>query len=417
MSRASTQTLLSLDRWAKILGLNPVHFNGAEGSTYWPDFGNCEDIWFQYPWQHSDDFASREDVAQAISDAESEIKTVLGFAPAPQYEYGEVHEWTAPYGYRPRIVSNWGYMIAGGVRTATAIQAGAAVTYSDPDNDSWNELATVTVATTVTNEQQIKLYFAGKSGDPVWEIRPLKSVTIAGGTATITLDSWLLFDPDLWEAIPGPTGVAVIDVETSGNYVTTVDVYREYTDTTASHATFYWEPTGEYNTVICPSCSGSGCARCTLTTQDSCFAIVDAVNGIISPWPATYDATDARWEETSFSVGRKPDQIKIHYLAGFISPDYLAGNSLDPMSDQMARAITFLSTARLDRDMCACDSTQKVIYELQRDLTKSTRDAFYVRYESQEIFHNPFGTRVGEMRAWNIIRNLTNETQFAGGGF
>lgn len=416
MSRASVRTLLSLDRYAKLIGINPVHFNGAQGSTYWPDFGNCEDVWYQYPWQHEDDFASREDLAYAISDAEDEIAAILGYYPAPKWIYGEVHDWNAMYGYAPRIVTDYGYVISGGVRASDLIEAGASVTYSDPNGDGWNELATVSVATALTNEQQIKLYFAGMSGVPEWEIRPLKSVSIAAGVATITLDSWLLFDPDYWEAVPGQTGVSIINPEDSGSYVTTVDVYREYTDTTVAHATLYWEALGSLS-ILCPSCGGTGCARCSLTAQDGCFSIHDAVNGIVTPFPASYSEDSEQWTEVAMSVGRPPDQVKVHYLSGWMDRDYAQGNSLDPLSNQMAQAIAFLATARIHRDMCACDSTRKYIHELQRDLTQSTRDAFYVRFREQEIFSNPFGTRVGEMRAWNMIRNLTPQVQFGGSGF
>ena len=417
MSRASTPTLLSLDRYAKIMGLNPVHFNQAQGTTYWPDYGNCEDVWYQYSWQHQDDFASREDLALAIQDAEEEIAAVLGFPPAPKWIHGEVHQWEAPYGYKTRVVADQAYIIAGGQRAVDLIQSGATVTYSDPDTDGWNELATISVATTVTNEQQIKLYFAGKDGTPEWEIRPLKSVSISGGTATITVESYKLFDPDRWEAVPGQTGVTIINPESMGEYVSTVDVYHEYTDSTANHAVIYWEPTGGYNSLICPSCGGTGCARCTLISQDGCFSIKDAVHGIVTPWAATYDATNAKWIESAFTVDRQPDQVKVHYQAGWIDPEYLKGNTLDPLSTQMAQAIAFLATARIGRDMCACDSTRKYIHELQRDMTESSRNEFYVRYESQELFHNPFGTHVGEMRAWDMIRNLTIQGQFAGGGF
>ena len=47
MSRAETCTLLSLDRFAKMFGINPVHFSGAGGSDIFPLKDGCSDVWFQ----------------------------------------------------------------------------------------------------------------------------------------------------------------------------------------------------------------------------------------------------------------------------------------------------------------------------------------------------------------------------------
>ena len=99
MSRASTPTLLSLDRFARILGMNPVHFSGAAGPMYWPEIGNCDDIWPQYSWQHDYEFVSREELATVIAEAEYDIKEELGFSPAPTWESEEVHWFDAPEKY------------------------------------------------------------------------------------------------------------------------------------------------------------------------------------------------------------------------------------------------------------------------------------------------------------------------------
>ena len=73
MSRATTPTLLSLDRYAQIMSLNPAHFSGAAGATFWPEITSCDDVWPQYSWQHQYEFVSREELAIAISEAEGDI--------------------------------------------------------------------------------------------------------------------------------------------------------------------------------------------------------------------------------------------------------------------------------------------------------------------------------------------------------
>jgi hypothetical protein len=432
MAIANTPTLLSLSRYAKIMSLNPVHFSGAAGTTYWPEVGSCDDIWPQYSWQHHYEFVSREELATAIAEAEDEIKEELGFSPAPVWEQEEVHWFDAPehHGIRytpwvtaqpTSVQAEWGYIISAGERKVTLIEANASVALTDPDGDSWNELATVLVATSVTDKTQIKVYFAGHSGDPAWEIRPLKNIVIAGGTATITFDSWLALDPALWNAVPTATSyaaAAAIDVEAAGSYVDEVDVYQETTNLVPASAEFLWEKHGYYMlNMACPACSGAGCEVCALTTQDGCLSVRDSKAGIVTPFPATYDTDNSVWVKASMTGCRQPDQVKINYRAGHMSQEYLKGDSLDPLSDDFARAIAYLATARLERDVCACEGVKKAFDELQRDLTRSSRDAFYIRFAGMDLFNCPWGTRVGEVKAWNIIAKGTSRAQWDGGGF
>ena len=96
MARASKYTLLSLDRFAKIMQINPVHFNGAVGGTFWPDNGACEGIWPQHTWQTVEGLASREYLAEMIWQAEWDIKQVLGYSPALTWEESEPHPYPKP---------------------------------------------------------------------------------------------------------------------------------------------------------------------------------------------------------------------------------------------------------------------------------------------------------------------------------
>lgn len=159
MARASTQTLMSLDTFAKVLSINPVHFNGADGGSTFPLSGACSDVWPQYTWQTADEIIGREELAQAIHDAKIDIANVLGYSVAPAWVAQEVH--TYPRFYRPEylatdgrdnrgmrkgVSTNWAKVISPGRRATTAIEAGATVTYSDPDGDGWSELATITAS-------------------------------------------------------------------------------------------------------------------------------------------------------------------------------------------------------------------------------------------------------------------------------
>ena len=115
MARANTCTLLSLDRFARNLGINPLHFNGAAGDDVMPLMGTCGDVYPQYTWQVPDNLVSREEIAQAIYSAEQDIKRILGFSPAPQWECGESHHLLE--GRQGRIAplkTRYGRLIQGG---------------------------------------------------------------------------------------------------------------------------------------------------------------------------------------------------------------------------------------------------------------------------------------------------------------
>jgi hypothetical protein len=423
MARASTFTLLSLDWYAALMGINPVHFNGGDGNSIdiFPIDSKCNDFWPQYNWQYGDR-VSREELADAIYGAEFDIAEAVGYWPAPKWIAQEAHRFPRHHrrdlwqsgglnvrGARKSIKLNYGKFIQAGQRAVTAISEGAAVAYSDPDGDGYDELATITAATTITDECEIKLYFAGHDAEQEWEIRPVLSKSISGGVVTITVSSWLLFDPDLWEAYPGEsiqTGpFKSIDINVAANYVTTVDIYREYTDFTATSSVFYWEPSVLNVGGFCQLCSGSGCAGCSLTTQDGCLHMRgDPNDGLAVPVPGSYDADNEQWSQAEFSVCRDPDAVKVYYYGGEIGNRWLRGQTCEPMSERWAKIIAEMATARLSKPPCSCNHVRARYEELHRDLAMIGRESSTIL--DPNLLSNPFGTRQGEVMAWRKIQGL-----------
>lgn len=411
MSRASTPTLLSLDRWARILSINPVHFSGGIGSLIWPLNGACADVWPQYSWQTSHELVGREEVAMVIATVEDDIGNAIGYSPAATWQVDEHHTWSLnrTNGYRtysPLVQTEYGMLIAGGARAVSLIDDNVAVVYSDPDADGWSERATLTVTTSLTDVREIKVYFAGHSGDVEWEIRPLRSVTIAGGVATITLDAWLLFNPNLWETYPHTnTPFTGIDVTVSGNFVTMVDVYREYNDTASAGVTFHTGGDGYF------CCGGAGCDVCNGTSYGGCLTIRDHRLGMVAPFPASY--SDGAWVADSLVGCRPANRVSLRYYAGLRDKRFLTSKSLDPLSQQMAEAITWMSAARLPEAICSCNNVKDTIKELQKDASTIREGAqsspIFAKFEKQDIFSNPFGTKVGEVKAWQRVTRLMGE--------
>lgn len=395
MSRANIPTLLSLDRFARMINLSPVHFSGAYGSTIWPVSNGCEDLWPQHAWQAVEIISSREMVAEAIHDAEWDIIHALGYSPAPRFFVHESHPYHLRYDgvwqQHRRLHTKFGKVLSGGVRGSTVIEANAEVVYSDEDADNWDETATIVSPTTVTDVKEIKLYFAGKSGDPVWEIRPLRSVSISGGNVTIVADSWLFINPVLWERFPTTAGFEGIDIGTTDNFVEEIDVYREFVDTSLKSVEFWWSP--------------GSCGELDGATQTGTLLLKDPETGYVMPVPADY--TDGSWGEVCFNPVYPPTGMYFWYYAGLQDDRYLSGNTLDPLSEYWAQTILWLAVSKLEMGVCACGPAQHVFNEYRRDLAISNRNERTI--VSMQMLDNPFGTRVGAVRAWDRVQKVAGE--------
>lgn len=433
IAEALPRTHLSLFRYAQILGIAPLHFAGAVASSLDPQVfpvNGCDSIWPRYSWQDSDQ-VSHEDLARAIQDAEHDIAAVLGYPVAPTWIAEEVHAWPRyhrreMYGLRRNvqganlgIKTKWGKVSAGGRRkvasVGTATTAGGSLVYQDLDGDGFAERARIQLSTSLTDVNEIKAYFTGKSGAQAWEIRPVLSKSISGGTLTMTFPSWLFIDPNLQAAYPTSDGPAAIDCSTTANFVTAVDVYRETTDNTVASAQLVWEPEASNPQalgVFCTTCGGSGCAQCTLTTQDGCLTVRDAELGIVAPVAATYDADDARWEMTTWTRCHEPVSVKLWYRAGAFGNEYLTGESYDPLSGDLAHAIAWMATARLERAFCQCGNATALADHWREDLAKNTQSASQIL--AMTLLDNPFGTRRGELMAWQRISKMTSAVTMGG---
>jgi hypothetical protein len=435
MARASTPTLLSLDRWATIMGYSPAAFNQAVSNVVFPPDSACRTL-YQHEWQDHN-AVSREEIAREIAQAEQDIAEYMGWWPAPRWIAQDVKMY--PRFHRPEyyegsgtnlrfqlksVKAAYGKIIEPGQRTVSDIigtptVGGPATSMIEFDSylepAAFPETVTVTQATTETNECEVKVYFTGHNGDPEWEIRPARTKEIDGGVFTATFWKWQFIEPDRWEALPSHEdgGPAPISLDTDV-YVDQVDVYREYNDPTAVNAVFYWE--GQPSSLsggVCGICGGAGCPNCTLTVQYGCTTIRDAQMGFLAPSPATYDEDEAEWTSDAWSVCRNPDQIKLYYYCGDLSELNKAGRRCDGLSDQWARIIAHLATARLRRPLCDCSGVSSLVDYLQTDLALGTRESTYTVL--WDDLSNPFGTRAGEMQAYRHCRNLVSGRQSGAG--
>ncbi len=404
------RTLLPIDRWAEIIGMDPRHFRQV--TTSQTPQRTCAKVWKQYSWQEAD-AVGRFDVADAIQQAEKTIAQNLGYKLLPTWEEAERHRTPKPAnpelmrfsnynsrGFPLAVRAKWGHFIEGGFRMKTIEPNGSAVavTYSSEDGDTFWETATITFATTVlhADREELAVFYPGEGGDDEWEVRPLNSILISAGIATITMWKHQLVLPNLIEAFD-PQAVVAVDGAVQTNFLDTVDVYRRYNNP-ATQVTLIWDP----NIFNCGCTGGSACCPvCGQGTQEGCLMPKDYPASYLMYRPATYDEDEAAFTAAALACGRNPDQLLVYYKAGLRDMDmHYPSLQMDP---QWERAVAFYALALLDRDICDCAPIKGVSDRWREDLARQTSQGSSMQI-SDDVLNNPLGTSRGAQFAWNMIR-------------
>lgn len=398
MAYAGAQTMIPLDRLAYHLQIDPYHFNGITSDTRRNAFA-CDDTWTQHDWQASGKL-SRESVALALKQAEEVTVSYLGWSPVPRWYSEEVmlpdhykperHSFYNARGLAKSVVTQYGFVTETGRRTSSLVQAGVATAFSDVDGDGFDETVTVTVATTVTDEDELHIYYPNKSGREEWEIRPVTSITIAGGIATIVFPKYLIALENLIEQIPEPGDAHIlIDGDDNANFLQTVDVYRVYADP-SQQITFHFDP------------SQTGCAStpCELDTETGCLFIRDARRGILAYRRADWDADTEAYVNKSFTY--IPIKGTIYYRAGKTDERLLFPNR--EMELPLERLICFYALSLLDQELCGCSNTRNTWQYMTEDISRVTNEGSHVVH--WDDLRNSFGTTRAAFLLWKYVFNV-----------
>lgn len=389
MAISETTTLLSIDEYGAIMGFDMWSLNQF---TYpGPKSAQCSDVIYQYGWQR--DHLSREEIGRAIAEAEYLLAEQLGYWPAPQYIFDEHVPYPRPHnrtqygmaatwrGNWKAVQLRWGKFIGGGSFTRTLIGDTANLTLSDSDGDGVNDTFTCTIATTVTDPNEIAVYFRttdrlGNAISEQWRIRPI-TVTISGGTATIKGHATLLVPPTLTHGVD----VAALTATLAANYVTNVTVYRVWRDTTHTDANpaqgvAVWD--------VPEDCTSD----CQIEIKPLCLQ--ERLNETGQP--------HAAWDQTScLNYWWEADRLQVNYLAG----EKLVNNRMEP---EHARIVAYLATALISSEKCGCDRTNRVLSYWQRKVNEGDTGRAFT---TEEINQNPFGEpRVGALWAWRRVNSL-----------
>lgn len=396
LAKPCGKTWLSLGRWAEIMGINPFNFNQLDASSFFPSI-QCGEIFFEFSWQHADR-VGRQDICDAIQQAESEMVAEAGFNFMPDWTAEERLEYphpgmpgvygvggTNPRGMLKSVEAKRGYIISGGIRTKTLLQAAVPIVRSDVDGDSYNETCTVVTPVTFTDTNEVHIYYPSQDGDDSWEIRPIK-VAISGGNATITFKVWLVpLATKLFEANAQP-----LDANNIANFETTVDVYRVYNDP-STQLQFMWEP----DEMDCTTGTSS-----QFSTQAGSFHLRDDRLGILVPAPGAWDAATSSFLTADWAVSRDPDQVRLWYYSGYI--DRNLPRPYAELSPYWEYAIAYFAASKLDRPVCGCSNINEFVNKWRRDAAFSSMEEGGFKITAEEAA-NKLGTSAGALYAYKQI--------------
>lgn len=416
MTKAKTPTKLRIDEWARLIGISPVHFSGGVVAGVWEYPERCIDAWQQYDWQ-STRTASREHLALTVANCERELENLMGFPIQPTYYSYERIPYPRRYDGRSQLnriplETKWKKLIQLGQQTNQLYLSNIPVVYSDGNNDTYDETATLIFAWDDDLDlQRMRFYHVGRGGVDEFRVYPKSIKRTSADVVTVVFDAWILLDPEIWENPPALAGI--LDLAIPEFYVDALDVWGAFQETTLPVGRMGWT-TGN-GEGPCFLCSGVGCTVCGTTTQTLCGTIVDAAQGRVRVFPATYLEDDETWREDQFTIARDPDYVELCYSAGDIEPEYLARRSLDPLRVFWAETIMWLAGARLRFPVCACNGAEATVEDLRRNMVAvDGRRQTYISILAPDMLTNPFGTKFGEVQAWNRVGRM-EDIDFNGG--
>lgn len=392
MARASTYTLLPLDRWATIMGIDLFEFNQFNFPV--PKSAQCLDVTFQYEWQR--DKLSREEIARAIANAEQMIADELHYWPAPTYFVDESVIYPRPYQrdrygfggtprHQPKTVQlEWHQVISGGVINRNEIGEIDTIAFSDPDGDDIKERFTCSITDAaiadITDANEIGLYFTetDRNDDALsetWRIRPV-TVTVSGDTATFIGHAAQLVKPDKTFGYK----VQKLEVGEAENYVTDLEVWWTFTDSTFTDDQPY------QGVAMWSDIPGCITPNCTFQIKPLCLGQHENGQGIVAP---TF-GSPATWPHY-----REPDRLSVNYLAGLPLHN-------GQMQTEMAHCVAYLAANLLANEKCGCERNNRILAYWRERITMF-EDSTNARAYSKDYTNIPFPVTRGGLYAWQRV--------------
>ncbi len=333
MARSDVNTFGLLNRWPLIVHEDIWTFNQLVGNGV-RQFANRQNTpYIQF---------ERDYIADALFQAAMAVTPYLGFFPIPTWVEGEMVTVNADLAWnRQTLEVRYGHLSAFGRRAVSEIDTGAVVTYSDEDGDGVEETAAVTV-TTAAALDEIQVFVQPSDGAPStaheqWRIEPLTAKANGDGTVTLRGHKALFVHPDtVWSKEYTGDGVKpkyAGDTQAVGDFLTAVDVYRVYADTT-----------GAVQLILNPDLVGEG--------NTPVNAMADITN-------ARQGRFTLRTDDGQTAPVMQPLTVRVWYKAGLPLVDGRMDRRLETAIVRLANTYMPQQPAMLDRTLAMWDADRK----------------------------------------------------------
>lgn len=365
-----------LNAWPRVMQESIGTFNQIAGKGM-PLNANCS-VYIQP--------TEREPIARALNASYNKIARLLAYAPRPDwfsdtFTFGNGIPTRAEY-FQTKSVENGGsWMLQTfGKRATTLLQAAAPITYSDVGGYGVNNTATITVpAGALTNTDEIQIFFQVSDGAPGvaderYQIEPA-IVTLTGGNFVITADRSLFIKPSVWATpykVSDPNNQdinAADNANASTDFITAVDVYRVYNDTTTQLEVLDWNN-----------------------------AVIGTFNGVIveDGQLGLFGFERSCWNDLLGCCCNRPVRLRVNYYAGLP----LVNGYMDA---EIEDAIVRLANVLMPTALCPfCEATKN---RWEQDRNPSVRDRIAII--TQQAAQNAFGyTSYGAIYAYQTAVDM-----------
>lgn len=325
------EPMLSLPEYWRFLQINEC---AAWGIRNYPTTGvtglGCGDYW---------DHKNRYFLAKALIKAQERVESDrwLGFPVRAKY-MGPMQR-----SYEPQVFLNK-YVRGIGVEAQTEVELGKTLTLSTPP--TIHDPVEFTVTVDFTDENELIICYPGQTD---CHILP-DTVVISGNTATITIPRCRLLKPEFHRDYRADAHRP--DYTDDSNFLSSVDVYRNYLDTSTGANIVWWRHVGAYNcfsnTWVCDTVG-----TCSDVRQLVCGYVINQRQGLVQFEPATYSS--GNWTRGKYAVNRMPDGLEINMQRGYY-------HRYGEIEADLQRALIAIAHNNLPQEYCSC-SQQKLYYE------------------------------------------------------
>lgn len=392
----ATCTQLDLETFREYIGYNPLHFWGLTHSAV-PNDSHCNTILREFSWQNADAIG-RSDMKKAIAEAERKMRDYLGY-PLGEVTYLEtqdspcfVHSSDVP------ILLTLGHGKVHRIGTDSRTFLGpVSLTLQDYDGDGVEETFVGDFGDSTTDPADVEVYFEEKERTPpsdplcAFRIRPVSVSRYDANTIRVEGPAWVLVRPSRYTGFTS----GVLDYTTAGVLSLTVDLYK-HTFASANVASLILDNYG------------------ILGTYNLSAVLMDSEVGLVQVlWndPSTPPCTCSNYSYRRY-IPYNPDEPAYSEPSLRVRICYESGMDLADWKTILTR----FALAELARPICACQVANKEIERWQKDLAQVSSGPINqlegYRVDS-DFLACPFGTRAGQIYAWQEVRHLRQVRSFS----